>query len=134
MYVTQFCTCIMYKKMIMILTCEMLLYTRETTKTCDIYVIDPPCSGRPRVYREIMFETNIDQVQTEYRQDTDRIQSEYKQKKKTVHTVCFIITRLVFYENTPTTTYNTLYVPRLNCHNIYHIFDMIFHDFKYIFY
>ena len=82
MYVTQFCTCIMYKKMIMILTCEMLLYTRETTKTCDIYVIDPPCSGRSRVYREIMFETNIDQIQTEYRQDTDRIQTEYKQKKK----------------------------------------------------
>ena len=67
--------------MIMILTCEMLLYTRETIKTCDIYVIDPPCSGRPRVYHEIMFETNIDQVQTEYRQDTDRIQTEYKQKK-----------------------------------------------------
>ena len=67
--------------MIMILTCEILLYTRETTKTYNIYVIDPPCCGKPRVYCEIMFETNIDQVQTEYRQDTVRIQAEYKQKK-----------------------------------------------------
>ena len=58
--------------MSVILAYEMLLYTREITKTRGIYVIDPQCDGRPRVYLEIVFETNIDQVQAEYRQSTVR--------------------------------------------------------------
>ena len=61
--------------MCVILECDMLLCTRETTKTRGMYVIDPQYSGRPRVCREIMF-------WDKYRPSGSRVEAEWRQKKR----------------------------------------------------
>ena len=58
--------------MCVVLECDMLLCTRETTKTRGMYVIDPQYSGRPRVCRKIMF-------WDKYRPSGSRVEAEWKQ-------------------------------------------------------
>ena len=60
--------------MCVVLECDMLLCTRETTKTRGMYVIDPQYSGRPRVCRKIMF-------WDKYRPSGSRVEAEWKQGK-----------------------------------------------------